>query len=745
MVPVKYRAFISYSHQDAKWATWLHKSIEVYRPPRHIVGRLTERGPVPKRLAPVFRDREELPSATDLGERISAALQQSACLLVICSPKSARSRWVNEEILAYKRLGGESRIFCIVVGGEPNASDRPEQAADECFPPALRFKIAADGQLSTERTEPIAADARPGKDGRVNAKLKLIAGMLGVGFNELRQREQQRRNRRLAIIATASLLGMVLTTGLAAVALIARANAERQRLRAEAQAETSRQTTSFLVDLFRISDPGEARGNTVTAREMLDRGAERVKVELARQPAIQATLMDTLGTVYTSLGLYAQARPLLEAALVRRREAQGDDAAAAPDSLVHLADVLSLQAEYQAAEKDYRAATALVRSRAGDGKAPNVQAQATVAKSLAGLGFTLFRLGRLPEAEAALREALDLQRQLVPGPHSDTARTLQDLALVISRRGNVQAAIPVMEDALTMQRQLRGDQPHPALAEALNNLGLLLYTSGEYERSAALILQSITMKRVLLGNKHPEIAISLNNLAMLMQDKGNLSAADSLFRQALAMHRELEGNLHPDVANTLNNLAFVLHDEGKITEAMNTKRESLQIYQQLFPGDHPETAATLNTLGFWQSEQGRYAEAEQSLRQGLEMRRRLLGNDHPNVASSLSNLAILQVATHRYQEAVDSARDAARIFSLTLPPTHWKLALARATEGAALLGLKRYAEAQRLIDPSYATLAQNKGVLPSYRKLVSGYREQLYGAWHPPQSAARDAAAVKLR
>jgi Tfp pilus assembly protein PilF len=742
---LKYRAFLSYSHKDTKWAAWLHKSLEVYRPPKQIVGQQTARGEVPKRLSPIFRDREELSSATDLGERISEALRESACQIVICSPSAARSRWVNEEILAYKRLGGEQRIFCIVVGGEPNASDTPGQADAECFPPALRYRIAADGTLSDQRTEPIAADARPGKDGRNNAKLKLIAGMLGVGFDTLKQREQQRRTRRLVLIASAGAIGMVLTSGLAAMALVARASAERQRLRAEAQAETARQTTSFLVDLFRISDPGEAKGNTVTAREMLDRGADRVKVELAQQPAIQATLMDTLGTVYTSLGLYAQARPLLEAALARRQQARGEDAAAAPETLVHLADVLSLQAEYQAAERDYRAAAAQLQAGKTGGEPGDVQLQANVARSLAGLGYTLFRLGRLPDSEAALRDALALQRKLYGGPHTDTARTLQDLALVISRRGNVQGAIPVMEDALAMQRALRGNLPHPALAEALNNLGLLLYTSGEYERSAALLLQSITMKRVLLGYKHPEIAIGLNNLAMLMQDKGNLPAADSLFRQALAMHRDLEGNSHPDVANTLNNLAFVLYDEGKVGAALNTKREALQIYQQLFPGDHPETAATLNTLGYWLTEQHRYAEAEQLLRQGLEMRRRLLGADHPNVASSLTHLAILQVATQRFRDAQDSARDAERVFSLTLPASHWKLALARVAEGAALLGLRHFAEARALLDAGSAALERNKAVSLSYRKLASGYLDQLRGQRPPPQASAYGATAVAVQ
>ncbi len=107
----KYKAFISYSHEDSKWADWLHRCLETYRVPKHLVGKITDRDPVPKRLAPIFRDRAELPTATDLGELINEALEQSSCQIVICSPAAARSRWVNEEILAFKRQGREIRIL----------------------------------------------------------------------------------------------------------------------------------------------------------------------------------------------------------------------------------------------------------------------------------------------------------------------------------------------------------------------------------------------------------------------------------------------------------------------------------------------------------------------------------------------------------------------------------------------------------------------------------------------------------
>ncbi len=716
----KYWAFISYSHRDAKWADWLCKSLESYRPPKPLIGTTTARGPVPKRLSPVFRDREELASATDLGAVISAALQQSACQIVICSPQAAGSRWVNEEILTFKRLGRADCVFCLIVDGEPNASEDPAQAHQECFPPALRFHLGPDGNLSSTRAEPIAADARPGKDGRNNAKLKLIAGVLGLGFDALKRREQHRRNRRLFAIACAAMTGMVLTTGLAAYALMQRATAERQTARAEAEAETAKQTTSFLIDLFRISDPSEARGNSVTAREMLDKGAARIHTELANQPAIQATLMDTLGSVYMGLGLYANARPLLDQSVTTRQRLGNADPAVMADSVNHLGDLLTLQAQYAAAEQNYRNAIAL------QGALPEKrQSQAELARSLHGLGTVLARQGRYAEAERSLREALERQRRAFGPVHGDIARTLQDLAKIVDQGGDLNAAIPLMQSAVDMQRGLRGSEPHPDLAEGINDLGLLHEEHGDYDAAEKNFLESIAMKRRLLGDKHPEIAMGLNNLGNVLNDKGELARSEATYRQALAMQRELLGDVHPDVAETLNNLAFVQYDRGDTRGALLTERESLKIYRQLFPGDHPEVARIVNRIGYWLTEAGDYVEADSDLREALAMRRRLLGEKHPDVASSLTHLAILQVATGKYSDALASARDARQIYTAALSASHWKTAIAESAEGAALTGLGNYAQADKLLTHSYGILSKDVGAPPTYSRLTQRYLDRL--------------------
>lgn len=222
---MRYRAFLSYSHADEKWARWLMRRLEAYRVPRNLVGAPGRDGPIPAKLGQMFRDRDELPSAGDLSSTISAALADSSALVVICSPASARSRWVNAEIDAFRASGRGERIFSFIIDGDP-ASREPGVAS---FPQAL---IEPETPGGPER-EPLAADARKEGDGRDRAFLKLVAGLLGVGFDDLAQREAQQRHRRMAFITMASLAGMAIALSLAVTAYIARNDAERRQAQAE--------------------------------------------------------------------------------------------------------------------------------------------------------------------------------------------------------------------------------------------------------------------------------------------------------------------------------------------------------------------------------------------------------------------------------------------------------------------------------------------------------------------------------
>jgi WD40 repeat protein len=212
----KYWAFISYSHQDEKWAKRFHEALETYALPKDIVGQdVPAWGKVPKRLMPVFRDRDELPGAADLGETLVSSLNQSRTLLVVCSPAAAKSRWVNEEVRTFKSQGREQHVFAIIVDGEPNASDNAETAAAECFPPALRHRVNRRGEITSERVEPIAGDARKEKDGFDHALLKTVAGILRIDFASLVKRDEERRTKRTRIVIAglAAVLGIVASLG----------------------------------------------------------------------------------------------------------------------------------------------------------------------------------------------------------------------------------------------------------------------------------------------------------------------------------------------------------------------------------------------------------------------------------------------------------------------------------------------------------------------------------------------------
>ena len=227
----EYWCFVSYRHSDNKvpgrqWATWLHQALETYEVPSDLVGTRNERGDtIPDQIFPVFRDEEELPADAELTSPIEAALRQSRFLVVLCSPQAARSRFVADEILTFKKLGKANRILAAIVEGEPNASDDPDKggADRECFPQPLRFDVDQEGRLTDTRTEPIAAnfrlaDGSPGwtspapyrealkRDGLPDKQidaliaeftkqqhlmlLKIVAGVLGVPLGVLTKRDQ---------------------------------------------------------------------------------------------------------------------------------------------------------------------------------------------------------------------------------------------------------------------------------------------------------------------------------------------------------------------------------------------------------------------------------------------------------------------------------------------------------------------------------------------------------------------------
>jgi len=225
----KYKAFITYSHADSKIAAWLQRSLEFYRVPRRLVGRTSINGRIERRIGAIFRDRDELSAGADLTRTIGDALAGSEYQIVICSPASRDSHWVNMEIAEFRKTHPRSAIFCLIVDGEPMAGEDPTL---ECFPPALGYGSSSE-ESAPASVEPIAADLRANKDGRRLAKLKILSGLLGLGLDELVQRDAQRRNRNMLVLSLASISGMLVMAVLSVVAIDARNEAQLRRAEAE--------------------------------------------------------------------------------------------------------------------------------------------------------------------------------------------------------------------------------------------------------------------------------------------------------------------------------------------------------------------------------------------------------------------------------------------------------------------------------------------------------------------------------
>ena len=244
----KYKAFISYSHHDKKWAYWLHRRLETYHFPRHIK-------PQPEQIKPIFRDREDLSVASNLSHPIQDALSQSECLIVLCSPHAAKSKWVNKEILLFRKSRPTGEIYCAIIGGEPHAAKSGFDPEQECFPQALRL-VENEQTKQFDVVEPLAADFRKDRDGKQLGLVKLIAGITRIDPDNLIQRDLRRaRKRMLAVTSGASMIILALSL-LTVSTLIARKAAEQNARIANEQrvlAETRREEAEGLIE-FMLGD-----------------------------------------------------------------------------------------------------------------------------------------------------------------------------------------------------------------------------------------------------------------------------------------------------------------------------------------------------------------------------------------------------------------------------------------------------------------------------------------------------------
>lgn len=596
MSDFKYRAFISYSHTDEKWAKWLHRRLESYRPPKSLN--------ISKTLTPIFRDRDELAASRDLSASILEALGSSENLVVICSPAAARSHWVNEEVEEFTRLGRGNQIFSLFVDGKPNDSE------NECLPESLR---ATDGH------EPLGADVRPVADGRTGALLKIAAALLDVRFSELTQRENQARVRRLVYFLGASAAGMLLMVFLTVFALVSREEAvtaqleaDRQKVVAVRESEIANQVTEFLVDLFRISDPSESKGNDVTAREVLDRGAAKIDDAFRDQPDIRARLLSTIGTVYESLGLYEPAEKSLVAALELQRES--DDPRLIADALDDLGWLHREIGDYESAESTFRESLSIRRRHGQD-------LDSAVAWTVNHIGVVLYDQGKYEEADEMYRSALAILTDLPDEDEDSRIAIMTNIANILADEGRSVEALPLYREVLKSERAKYGEV-HLITGFAHDNLALVLQDLGQLDEAEEHFREALRVLEVVYGPEHPEVAQTLGNVSGFLFDRGELDEAESMARRAIDIHRNMVGGGYYMVADSLSGLAEILLARDQVAEAARAGEEAMSIYENALPEDHDKIVFSRVVLGAVRTAQGRYQDAEDLLLPANEIYRK---------------------------------------------------------------------------------------------------------------------------
>ena len=466
--------------------------------------------------------------------------------------------------------------------------------------------------------------------------------------------------------------------------------AETNEARAKDEAAKAKAVTELLQEMLSSASPHEVKGPDYTVRQLLDDFVAGLHDQLADQPAVEATVRQTVGKTYQALGLYRDAEPQLRTALEIHTQQFGEEHPDVVNSRIRLAELLFAIGEIAEAEQHLRTALETAQRLWGD-------EHEQVATILNNLGLALRAKGAYDEAEPLLRQALAMRRKLLGNEHQHVAVSLNNLAVSLRVKGDHAGAESLYREALAMRRRLLGDE-HPDVATSLNNLALLLHYRGQYDEAESLYREALAVRRKLLGDEHPDVATSLNSLAGLLFMRGDHAGAQPLFREALAIRREVLPANHPNVARSLSNLAGALREKGEYGEAESLCREALAIVRAALPEGHPAIAMRLGTLARVLVDQGRPAEGETLLRECLEIRQNALPAGHHTIAETESMLGGCLVLAGKYNEA--------------------ETMLLRSHEV-----LKDY--------PEEPTPTQRKALEENLRRIV-----QLYNAWDKPSQAA---------
>jgi serine/threonine-protein kinase len=461
---------------------------------------------------------------------------------------------------------------------------------------------------------------------------------------------------RLGAASAALFLIVVIGFGIGMGLLAKRVALERDTARRERN--TAEQVSRFLIDLFQVSDPEKARGDTITAREILDRAATKITHDLRDQPDVEARLLETVGKVYENLGQYDTSRSVLEQALIVRRRFSGSQNLEVARSLKDLSELARRKRDFNAAE---------------------------------------------PMA----RESLEIRRKLLGPRDPDVGETLNTLGLILHQKGDLAGAEPLFRQALDMRDQLRLREH--AETTVLSNLAGLLKDRGDYALAEPYMRECVEIRRKTLGPLHPRLALAVSKLGSILALQEKYAEAEPLFREAIAIREKVYGTSHTDVAGSLDLLGALMRERGELDEAERLHRRALGIAKSVSTKGCPGCTDTLTFLALVKVAQRRYPEAEALFRESLLTIRSTLPPGHLALVDPLLGLGSLLIQTGRAGEAEPLLREAVEVRRKTLPIDHWQIPAAEVDLGNCFAALGRKAEAEALLTRSLAALESKRG------------------------------------
>lgn len=448
---------------------------------------------------------------------------------------------------------------------------------------------------------------------------------------------------RHAFAVTTLSCAAALLIGFSIVTYIQARNIAKQRDAIAIERTRAEQVSSFLVELFQLSDPSQSRGNELKARELLDIGAHRIDASLDTQPATRAMLLGTIGRVYGSLGLNNEAEATLEKALQARVQLYGSDHAEVADALTSLGEIKISQGELDEADKLLNRALQIQQRLHG---ASGVEQAA----ALRLLGRLAIERSDTASAERRFLTALSLYDSHGMYASLNKAGVLSDLGDLRAYQYRDADAEALFRSALATEAPALGED-HPKVAELRTNLADALEGQGKYSEAQPIFEAALSEKRRVLGSEHPQTIDALENYGSFLRRKGDFAQAEVILNEALQANLKTHGPQYYLVGYDYVNLGLLNYEQADYVQAEQAFNKALDIYSHSLPAKHVYVAGAQMCLGRALTQLGKLPEAIAVLKESIAIAGETLGEDNPVTFRARAALGVALVAANQYEPA----------------------------------------------------------------------------------------------